>query len=53
MPRKCRVEHPGAIYHLMSRPDGQGDILLNEQPELETLKEQMEKAGENSTSDEI
>ena len=28
MPRKLRVEYPGAIYHVMSRGDGKGDIFL-------------------------
>ena len=30
MPRKLRIQYPDAIYHLMSRADGKGDILLND-----------------------
>ena len=29
MPRKIRVEYPGAIYHVMSRGDRREDILLD------------------------
>jgi hypothetical protein len=27
MPRQLRVEYPGAIYHVMSRANGQGKIF--------------------------
>ena len=30
MPRKLRIEYPGAIYHVMSRANGKGDIFLND-----------------------
>jgi hypothetical protein len=30
MPRKIRVEYPGAIYHIMSRGDRQEDIFHDE-----------------------
>ncbi len=30
MPRKLRVEYPGAMYHVMSRGDRREDIFLNE-----------------------
>jgi putative transposase len=30
MPRKLRVEYPGAIYHLMSRGDQRDDIFLDD-----------------------
>src|SRR5437660_7788893 len=30
MPRKLRVEYPGAIYHVMSRGDRREDIYLND-----------------------
>ena len=30
MPRKLRVEYPGAIYHVMSRANGKGNIFETE-----------------------
>jgi REP-associated tyrosine transposase len=48
MPRKLRVEYPGAIYHVMSRADGKGDIFLNDvdrQDFLKTLAEACRKTG--------
>ena len=30
MPRKLRIEYPGAIYHVVSRANGKGDIFLND-----------------------
>ncbi len=30
MPCKVRGEYPGAIYHVLSRADGQGDIVLTD-----------------------
>ena len=30
MPRKMRVQYPGAMYHVMSRGDQRDDIFLNE-----------------------
>jgi len=30
MPRKMRVEYPGAIYHVMSRGDRREDIFLDD-----------------------
>jgi hypothetical protein len=27
MPRKVRIEYPGAIYHVMSRANGKGNIF--------------------------
>ena len=30
MPRKLRVEYPGAIYHVMSRANGKGNIFVND-----------------------
>jgi hypothetical protein len=29
MPRKIRVEYPGAIYHVMSRGNRRGPIFLD------------------------
>ena len=29
MPRKIRVEYPGAIYHVMSRGNRRADIFLD------------------------
>ena len=48
MPRKLRVEYPGAIYHVMSRGDGKGDIFLDDvdrQDFLKTLAEACLKTG--------
>src|SRR6266851_717649 len=48
MPRKLRVEYPGALYHVMSRADGQGDIFLSyvdRHDFLKTLAEACAKAG--------
>jgi putative transposase len=48
MPRKLRIEYPGAIYHAMSRADGKGDIFLDDvdrQDFLKTLAEACEKTG--------
>ena len=30
MPRKLRIEHPGAIYHVMKRGDRREDIFKHE-----------------------
>ncbi len=30
MPRKLRVEYPGAMYHVMSRGDRREDIFLDD-----------------------
>ena len=48
MPRKMRVEYPGAMYHLMSRGDRREDIFLDDvdrQDFLKTLAEACQKAG--------
>ena len=48
MPRKLRIEYPGAIYHVMSRGDGKGDIFLDDvdrQDFLKTLAEACRKTG--------
>jgi REP element-mobilizing transposase RayT len=48
MPRKLRIEYPGAIYHVMSRGDGKGDIFLDDvdrQDFLKTLAEACGKTG--------
>jgi hypothetical protein len=48
MPRKMRVEYPGAIYHVMSRGDRGEDIFLDDvdrQDFLETLAEAWQKTG--------
>jgi hypothetical protein len=47
MPRKMRVEYPGAIYHVMSRGDRREDIFLDDvdrQDFLKTLAEACHKA---------
>jgi REP element-mobilizing transposase RayT len=48
MPRKIRVEYPGAIYHVMSRGDRREDIFLDDvdrQDFLKTLAEACQKTG--------
>ena len=48
MPRKMRVEYPGAIYHVMSRGDRREDIFLDDvdrQDFLKTLAEACQKTG--------
>jgi putative transposase len=48
MPRKIRVEYPGAIYHVLSRGDRREDIFLDDvdrQDFLKTLAEACQKTG--------
>ena len=48
MPRKLRVEYPGAIYHVLSRGDRREDIYLEDvdrQDFLKTLAEACQKTG--------
>ena len=48
MPRKLRVEYPGAIYHVMSRANGKGNIFetdVDRQDFLKTLAEACGKTG--------
>src|SRR5512138_684624 len=48
MPRKMRVQYPGAIYHVMSRGDRREDIFLTDvdrQDFLKTLAEACAKTG--------
>jgi putative transposase len=48
MPRKMRVEYPGAIYHVMNRGDRREDIFLDDvdrQDFLKTLAEACQKTG--------
>lgn len=48
MPRKLRVEYPGAMYHVMSRGDRREDIFLNDvdrQDFIKTLAEACTKTG--------
>ena len=48
MPRKLRVEYPGAMYHVMSRGDRREDIFLDDvdrQDFVKTLAEACQKAG--------
>ena len=48
MPRKLRVQYPGAIYHLMSRGDRREDIFADDRDRerfLETLEETCRKTG--------
>jgi len=48
MPRKLRVEYPGAIYHVMSRANGKGKIFetdVDRQDFVKTLVEACAKTG--------
>jgi putative transposase len=48
MPRKLRIEYPGAIYHVMSRANGKRNIFLGDvdrQDFLKTLAEACQKTG--------
>ena len=48
MPRKLRIEYPGAIYHLMSRGDRRERIFLDDvdrQDFIKTLAEACQKTG--------
>jgi putative transposase len=48
MPRKLRVEYPGAMYHVMSRGDRCENIFLDDvdrQDFLKALAEACQKAG--------
>jgi REP element-mobilizing transposase RayT len=48
MPRKLRVECPGAIYHVMSRANGKGNIFetdVDRQDFAKTLAETCDKTG--------
>ena len=48
MPRKLRVEYPGAIYHVMSRANGTGNIFetdVDRQDFIKTLAETCQKIG--------
>ena len=38
MPRKMRVEYPGAIYHIMSRGDRREDIFRNDVDRQDFIK---------------
>ncbi len=48
MPRKMRVQYPGALYHVMSRGDRREDIFLDDvdrQDFVKTLAEACQKTG--------
>lgn len=48
MPRKLRVEYPGAMYHVMSRGDQRDDIFLNDVDRhdfIRTLAEACQRTG--------
>ena len=48
MPRKMRVEYPGAMYHVMSRGDQRDDIFLDDVDRhefIKTLAEACQKTG--------
>ena len=48
MPRRLRVEYPGAIYHVMSRANGKGNIFegnVDRHDFIKTLAETCEKTG--------
>jgi putative transposase len=51
MPRKMRVQYPGAMYHVMSRGDQRDDIFLDDADRydfLRTLAEACLKTGNYS-----
>jgi len=48
MPRQLRLEYPGAIYHVMSRANGKGNIFetdVDRQDFVKTLAETCAKTG--------
>ena len=48
MPRKLRIEYPGAMYHVMSRGNRRQDIFLGDVDRhdfLKTLAEACQKTG--------
>ena len=48
MPRKMRVQYPGAMYHVMSRGDQRDDIFFDEVDRhdfLKTLAEELRRLG--------
>ena len=48
MPRKLRIQYPGAMYHVMSRGDGGGRICLGHVDRhdfMKTLAEACQKTG--------
>ena len=48
MPRKLRIEYAGAIYHVMSRANGTGNVFLTDvdrQDFLRTLAKACQKTG--------
>ena len=48
MSRKLRLEYPGAIYHVMSRANGQGNLFesdVDRQDFVKTLAETCAKTG--------
>jgi len=48
MPRKLRVEYPGAVYHVMSRANGKGNLFetdVDRQDFIKTLAEACSKTG--------
>ena len=44
MPRKLRVEYPGAMYHVMSRGDRREDIFVDDVDRQDFLKTLMPHA---------
>ena len=48
MPRKLRIQYPGAVYHVMNRGDRRENIFVDEKDRekfLETLGQTSEKTG--------
>jgi REP element-mobilizing transposase RayT len=48
MPRKPRIQYPGAIYHLMSRGDRREDISLDDVDRYDFLKTLAEACAKTS-----
>ncbi len=52
MPRKLRVEYPGAIYHVMSRGDQREDMFLDNVDRHDFIKE-FERQMEHRPSEDL
>ena len=51
MPRKPRIQYPGAIYHLMSRGDRREEIFLDDIDRYDFLKTLGRDVPENLLAD--
>jgi REP element-mobilizing transposase RayT len=53
MPRKLRVEYPGAMYHVMSRGDRREDIFLDDVDRQDFLKTLAEGSVNGSVNENV